>query len=67
MEIGDLVFCTRWTADTEENNVVLPIGMIIEPPFAGECLVRWLTAYLDEPIQPCYITHLELLGGVIWK
>tara|TARA_R110002110_G_C13007102_1_gene676437 strand:+ start:191 stop:394 length:204 start_codon:yes stop_codon:yes gene_type:complete len=62
-KIGDIVMDDQWTEDLDENDVDLPIGIIIQEESFGEVLIRWTTAYLDEPVQVWDAIRLKHLGG----
>tara|TARA_B100001093_G_scaffold487889_1_gene524599 strand:+ start:359 stop:574 length:216 start_codon:yes stop_codon:yes gene_type:complete len=63
-KVGDVVFCARWTPDLSENDVILPIGIVIAEEDYGQVLVEWTNAYLDERIQPWDVIDLRHLGGI---
>ena len=62
-KVGDVVFCSRWTPDPSENDVTLPIGIVIAEEDYGQVLVEWTNAYLEERIQPWDVSDLRHLGG----
>lgn len=63
-EIGDVVFDARWTPDPEENDVILPIGIVVSKEDCGQVLVEWTNEVYDERIQPWDVNELRHLGGV---
>ena len=62
-KVGDVVFCSRWTTDPSENDVILPIGIVIAEEDYGQVLVEWTNAYHEERIQPWDVSDLRHLGG----
>ena len=63
-KIGDIVFDAGWIRDPEENDVILPIGIIIAEEDWGQVLVEWTNDVYDERIQPWDANELRHLGGV---
>ena len=62
-KVGDVVFCSRWTPDQSENDVILPIGIVIAEEDYGQVLIEWTNAYHEECIQPWDVSDLRHLGG----
>ena len=63
-KIGDLVYDAGWTPDPSENDVTLPIGVVITEEGYGQVLVEWLNGVYDERIQPYYTDEIRHLGGI---
>ena len=63
-KIGDLVYDANWTPDPSENDITLPIGMVITEEGYGHVHVEWLNGVYYQRIQCCYTDEIRHLGGI---